>query len=247
MTKCRDENLAAWPRTEAVIRDQLAEYYGMITHLDGQIGRILKALKQSGMARNTIIIYAADNGLALGSHGLLGKQNVFEHSMRVPLIFVGPGIPAGKSTRAFTYLLDVFPTVCDVTGIAPPDRLEGESLRPLWEGRKEKLRDSVFLPYIQIQRAVRDEHWKLIAYPQIGHLQLFDLQADPDEQTNLIDSPRHAAQTRRLLQLMKQWQARSGDTLDVPSANKPFEKIDLTGKKRTPDQWQPEWIVKKYF
>jgi arylsulfatase A-like enzyme len=77
----------------------------------------------------------------------------------------------------------------------------------LWEGRKEKLRDSVFLPYIQIQRAVRDERWKLIAYPKIGHLQLFDLQADPDEQTNLIDSPQHTGQTRRLLELMKQWQA----------------------------------------
>lgn len=87
MTKCRDENLATWPRTEAVIRDQLAEYYGMITHLDGQIGRILQALQNSGNAGNTIIIYSADNGLALGSHGLLGKQNVFEHSMRVPLIF----------------------------------------------------------------------------------------------------------------------------------------------------------------
>jgi arylsulfatase A-like enzyme len=247
MTKCRDENLAAWPRTEAVIRDQLAEYYGMITHLDGQIGRILKALQVTGMAGNTIIIYSADNGLALGSHGLLGKQNVFEHSMRVPLIFVGPDIPAGKSTRAFTYLLDVFPTVCDVTGLAPPARLEGESLRPLWEGRKEKLRDSVFLPYIQIQRAVRDERWKLIAYPQIGHLQLFDLQADPDEQTNLIDSPQHIGQTERLLKLMKQWQAKSGDTLEVPSTNKPYEKIDLTGRKRTPDEFQPEWIVKKYF
>ena len=247
MTKCRDENLAAWPRTEAVIRDQLAEYYGMITHLDGQIGRILKALKNTGKAGNTLIIYSADNGLALGSHGLLGKQNVFEHSMRVPLIFAGPGIPAGKSTRAFTYLLDVFPTVCDVTGIAAPNGLEGESLRPLWEGKREKLRDSVFLPFIQIQRAVRDERWKLIAYPQIGHLQLFDLQADPDEQTNLIDSPQHAGQVQRLLELMKQWQAKSGDTLKVPSTNKPYEKIDLTGKKRTPDEFQPEWIVKKYF
>jgi arylsulfatase A-like enzyme len=247
MTKCRDENLAAWPRTEAVIRDQLAEYYGMITHLDGQIARILEALKQTGLADNTIIIYSADNGLALGSHGLLGKQNVFEHSMRVPLIFVGPGIPAGKSTRAFTYLLDVFPTVCDVTGIAPPARLEGESLRPLWEGKKEKLRDSVFLPYIQIQRAVRDERWKLIAYPQISHLQLFDLQADPDERTDLAGSPQYAGQIQRLMELMKQWQAKSGDTLEVPSTNKPYPPIDLTGRKRTPDQWQPEWILKKYF
>ncbi|MEK7707160.1 MAG: sulfatase-like hydrolase/transferase, partial [Verrucomicrobiota bacterium] len=96
----RDEDLAAWPRTEKVIRDQLAEYYGMITHLDGQVGRILDALKRSGQADNTLIIYSADNGLAIGSHGLLGKQNVFEHSMRVPLIFVGHGIPRGRSTTS---------------------------------------------------------------------------------------------------------------------------------------------------
>ena len=162
MLECRDENLAAWPRTETVIRDQLAEYYGMITHLDGQIGRILDALKKTGKADNTIIIYAADNGLALGSHGLMGKQNVFEHSMRVPLIFVGPGIPKNKSTTAFTYLFDVFPTVCDLTGSTPPKGLEGETLRPIWEGKKEKIRDSVFLPFLKIQRAIRDDRWKLI-------------------------------------------------------------------------------------
>ena len=150
VTNCRDENLAAWPRTEAVIRDQLAEYYGLITHLDWQIGRILAALKESGQVDNTIIIFSADNGLALGSHGLLGKQTVFEHSMRVPLILAGPGIPRGKSTTAFTYLLDLFPTLCDVLAIEPPPGLEGESLRSLWEGKKERIRDSVFLPFIQI-------------------------------------------------------------------------------------------------
>jgi len=243
----RDENLAPWPRTEAVIRDQLAEYYGMITHLDGQIGRILETLKQTGQADNTIIIYAADNGLALGSHGLLGKQSVFEHSMRVPLIFVGPGVPQGKSTGAFTYLLDVFPTLCDVTGIARPAGLEGESLRPLWEGTKERVRDSVFLPYIQIQRAVRDERWKLICYPKISYMQLFDLQADPDEKTNLIGRTEYAAHVQRLLALMKQWQAKVGDTLELPTESKAPEFVDLTGRKRIPDQWQPDWIVKKYF
>jgi len=247
MTNCRDENLAAWPRTESVIRDQLAEYYGMITHLDGQIGRILQALKETGLADNTIIIYSADNGLALGSHGLMGKQNVFEHSMRVPLIVVGPGIPAGKSTRAFTYLLDVFPTVCDVTGITGPADLEGESLRPLWEGKKQKIRDSVFFPFLKVQRAVRDERWKLIAYPKAGVLQLFDMQNDPDEMHNLIDAPEHKAETKRLLKLMKEWQAKSGDTVKVPEQNKPYTPIDLTGRKRTPDEFQPDWIVKKYF
>ena len=142
----RDENLAPWPRTEAVIRDQLAEYYGLITHMDEQVGRILAALRKSGQAEDTLIVYAADNGLALGSHGLLGKQSVFEHSMRVPLIIAGPGIPGGKSTEAFTYLLDIFPTLCDTVGIPRPAGLEGESLRPLWEGKQDRVRDSVFLP-----------------------------------------------------------------------------------------------------
>ncbi len=103
----RDENLGPWPRTPEVIRDQLAEYYGMITHLDQQIGRILQTLKSSGRADNTIVIYAADHGLAVGSHGLLGKQSVYEHSMRCPLIVAGPGIPQNQSSWAFTYLLDI--------------------------------------------------------------------------------------------------------------------------------------------
>ncbi len=243
----RDENLGAWPRNEAMIRDQLAEYYGLITHMDEQIGRILETLKQTDQADNTIIIFAADNGLALGSHGLLGKQSVFEHSMRTPLIMVGPGIPSGKSTAAFTYLLDLFPTLCDVLSIKPPADLEGESLRPLWEEKKDRVRDSVFLPFMQIQRAVRDERWKLIAYPKIGHLQLFDLHADPHETTNLIDRPEHAEHVARLQKLMQQWQTKVGDTLELPTRNKTPEPSDLTGRPRTPDQWQPDWIVKKYF
>lgn len=247
MLNCRDENLAPWPRPEAVVRDQLAEYYAMITHLDEQIGRILATLNQTGQATNTIIIYSADNGLALGSHGLMGKQNVYEHSMRVPLIFTGPGIPAGQSTTAFTYLLDVFPTVCDLTGVPAPAGLEGESLRLLWEGRKTKIRDTIFLPYMTIQRAVRDERWKLIAYPEISHLQLFDLQADPDERRNLIAAPEHRGEVRRLLALMKDWQTRSGDTLEVPTASKPYPPIDLTGRPRKYDPFQPDWVIKKYF
>ena len=243
----RDENLAAWPRTEAVIRDQLAEYYSMIMHLDAQIGRIIATLKRIGQFENTIIVYAADNGLALGSHGLLGKQNVFEHSMRVPLIFSGPGIPRGQSSQAFSYLLDVFPTLCDLAGVTPPGRLFGESLRPIIDGRRDKIRDSVFLPYIQVQRAVRDERWKLICYPKIGFIQLFDLQNDPNETKSVYDNPANATHVTRLLGLMREWQTRVDDPLKVNTTSKPPEKIDLTGKKRVPDQWQPDWIVKKYF
>lgn len=247
MMTVRDEQLAAWPRTETVIRDQLAEYYSLITHMDEQIGQILAALEQSGQADNTLIIFAADNGLALGSHGLLGKQNVFEHSMRVPLIIAGPGVPANESTGAFTYLFDLFPTLCDVLSISPPADLAGESLRPLWDGEKDRVRDSVFLPFINIQRAVRDQRWKLICYPKIGYMQLFDLQTDPNENHNLIDRKEYAKHVERLRKLMKRWQAKVGDTLKLPTENKAPERIDLSGKERTPDRWQPDWIVEKYF
>jgi arylsulfatase A-like enzyme len=243
----RDEDLAAWPRRASTIRDQLAEYYGLITHMDEQIGRILAALTRSGHADDTIVIFTADNGLALGSHGLLGKQNVFEPSMRTPLVIAGPGIPRAKSTAAFTYLLDLFPTLCDVLGLEPPPGLEGESLRPLWEGTRDRVRDTVFLPFMQIQRAARDERRKLIAYPKIGHLELFDLQNDPHETRNLIDQPAHVAHVARLQQVIKAWQAKVGDTLPVPTENRTPARIDLTGRARVPDRWQPDWIVKKYF
>ena len=78
-------------------------------------------------------------------------------------------------------------------------------------------------------------------------MQLFDLQTDPDEKTNLIDRAEHAPQVQRLLKLMSQWQAKVGDTLELPTESKPAPPIDLTGRKRVPDQWQPDWIVKKYF
>lgn len=247
MTGGRDENLGAWPRTEAMIRDQLAEYYAMVEHMDAQIGRILAVLKTRGLAENTIIVYAADNGLALGSHGLLGKQNVFEHSMLTPLILVGPGVPKGKSTAAFTYLFDLFPTLCELAGVPAPTGVFGESLRPLWDGSKSSLRDTVFLPYIQIQRAVRDERWKLIRYPKLGFSQLFDLQNDPDETRSIYDDPAYAAHITRLTAAMQRWQQKVGDPLVLNETSTPPPKIDLTGKVRKTDQWQPEWIVKKYF
>lgn len=243
----RDENLAAWPRQEEVIRDQIAEYYGLMSHLDEQIGRILATLKRTGLDRNTIIIYAADNGLALGSHGLLGKQNVFEHSMRVPLIMAGPGIPTGRSSMALTYLLDIFPTICELAGIARPAALDGQSLRPLLTGSRARIRDSIFLPYLKIQRAVRDDRWKLIAYPQIGYLQLFDLRNDPHETVNLIDRPAMRGHVRRLQSLMKRWQREVGDNLAIPATSRTPTAPDLRGERRQPDQWQPEWIVRKYF
>ena len=242
----RDENLAAWPRTEEVVRDQLAEYYGLITHLDEQVGRILAALDETGQAENTIVVYAADHGLAVGSHGLLGKQNLYEHSMRCPLIVRGPGIPQG-STDAFTYLFDLFPTLLAQGGVEAPPGIDGRDLAPLWSGGAPTWRQSVFLPYRDLMRAVRDDRYKLIVYPSVNHRQLFDLQEDPHERRNLIAEPGHRQTAARLNALLEGWRGAMGDTVPLSVAEPAPLHRDLTGTQREPDRWQPDWIVEKYF
>jgi arylsulfatase A-like enzyme len=167
--------------------------------------------------------------------------------MKTPLIIAGPGVPAGRSTHAFTYLYDLFPTFLGLTGVTPPDKTAGANLQPLWAGTVPKVRDSVFLPFQNIMRSVRDDRWKLIVYPQINHRQLFDLQADPDETRDLAGDSRHAAEIDRLTALMKSWQAKVGDKQTL-TVDKPKPKaVSFAGYDRKPDQWQPEWIVEKYF
>ena len=243
----RDENLAAWPRTPEVIRDQLAEYYGLITHLDEQVGRILAALEENGQAGNTVVVYAADHGLGLGSHGLLGKQNLYEHSMRCPLIIRGPGIPHG-STDAFTYLFDLFPTLLGLGSAETPPGIDGRDLAALWSGDGDAAwRQSLFLPYQDLMRAVRDERYKLIVYPKVNHRQLFDLAEDPAELRNLAADPAQRQTLARLEALLEGWRAAMADTAPLEVSNPSPLRRDLTGHDRRPDRWQPQWILDKYF
>ena len=241
----RDENLAPYPRTREVIQEQLCEYYGHITYLDEQVGRILSTLEVSGLARNTLIIYTADHGLALGSHGLLGKQSVYEHSMKPPLIIAGPGVPHGNSSEAFTYLFDLFPTVCAAAGATPPPGMAGRDLSPIWTARQPGVRASVFLPYTDTMRAVRDARWKLIVYPKINHQQLFDLKRDPDEIHDLASQ--NPEEVGRLTFLMREWQERTGDKQPLTTSNPAPYAIRFDNFRRKPDSWQPKWIVDKYF
>lgn len=191
----RDEQLAASPRDPAEVQRHLAEYYGMVSHLDHQVGRILQALAKTGQAANTIVVYVADHGIGIGQHGLLGKQNLYDHSIRVPMIVAGPGVPAGLRPEALVYSHDLMPTLCELAGVAVPPTVESRSLRPVWQG--ESLgRGSVFTAYRDLQRMVRRGSWKLIDYSVPGQphrRQLFDLRNDPWETRNLADDPAQAA------------------------------------------------------
>ena len=167
--------------------------------------------------------------------------------MGAPLVFAGPGIPKGAETNALCYLLDVFPTLCAQVGITPLEDLDGVDLSPVWTGEADSVREAVFTSFRHLMKAVRDDRWKLIRYPPIDHVQLFDLERDPHETRNLAAEAGHAERVEALTSLMREWQARMGDDdpLSVPTPKPP--RVDLTGRQRTEDRWQPDWIVEKYF
>lgn len=215
--KVRDELLLPSPRPPNLVKQHIADYYGVISHLDAEVSRILKALEETGAANNTLVIFTSDHGLALGRHGLLGKQNLYEHSMRPPLIVAGPGIPEGRHTDAFAYLFDLFPTVCELTGIPAPSTVEGLSLAPLISGRQTRVREVVFGAYQQFQRSVRTERWKLIRYPHVSKTQLFDLKTDPDEITNLAGDPGQAERLKEMWTLLEEQQRHYGDAIKLGS------------------------------
>ena len=199
--RIRDELLAAMPRSESEVREHIAAYYAMITHLDDHIGRVMMVLEQQGLLDDTIIVFAGDNGLAVGQHGLLGKQNLYEHSVRVPLLFAGPGVPQGCRRSALAGLIDIFPTLCDLTDVEIPESVEGESLQPCLDDADASVRETILFAYRHLMRGVRDATGnKLIETAAAGqaHTQLFHLRRDPWEQNNLAGD---ASQAEMILTL----------------------------------------------
>ncbi len=233
----RDEALAPWPRTAEDTKQQLADYYACITGLDHHVGRIFAELKKSGQWENTIIIFTGDNGLSVGEHGLFGKQNLYEFGgMHVPCVIAGPGIPKGKS-EAFAYLMDLFPTFAEFGGATLPEGVEGKSLVPIIAGRETKVRDLCYTGYRDCQRAVRDQRWKLIRYPLVDQTQLFDLQTDPHELTNLAGKPEHAAKLAEMTVLLAQEMTAHDDRAPLKVANpKPAAWTPPAAGERMPRQ-----------
>lgn len=209
----RDELILPTPRTPEAIRAELALYYAVIEHLDFQVGRILRALDASGQAENTIIVFTSDHGLAIGSHGLRGKQNMYEHTVGVPLLMKGPGIPRGARLGVQVYLRDLFPTLCELVGLAVPDTVEGKSLVSVIQGKAKSVYPEVFGYFRDVQRMIRGERWKLIWYPKIGRYQLFDLQADPGELHDLSARPELEPVRVELRGKLEAWQKQVHDPL----------------------------------
>jgi len=203
--KTRDENLLPKPLKPADVEEALASYYAQISHMDLQIGRILAALETSGRAQSTIIVFVSDNGLALGSHGLLGKQNLYDHSILVPCILAGPGVPRGASQSAQVYLRDVSATLLDLCGLGVPAGWDGLSLLPVLRGEVREVHPYLVGYYLDESRSVRTDDWKLIEYPKTKLTQLFNLQRDPLEVHNLAEDPAHAAILESMRGKLQAW------------------------------------------
>jgi len=186
----RDELLLPFPRTAEDVQQELACYYAVISHLDEQIGRILQSLDESSRRENTIIVFTSDHGLAIGSHGLIGKQNMYEHTINVPLVIAGPGIPAGQRLSAQCYLRDLFSTICELAKITVPEN-DGRSLVPVLRSEQKEIHPFIVSYFQDSQRMIREGDWKLIWYPKIDRWQLFDVADDSDELHDLIDDGHH--------------------------------------------------------
>jgi arylsulfatase A-like enzyme len=211
----RDEKLAPFPRTEFAVRTHRREYYGIITHLDAQIGRLLAALAASPRKRETWIFFTADHGLSVGEHGLLGKQNMYDHSLRVPFIVVGPGVEAGRRITAPIYLQDVMPTTLELAGVAKPEHVEFQSLLPLLSGAGQTRHDPVYGAYMDLQRSVTADGWKLIVYPQAQATRLYHLADDPRELHDRAAEPAEQPRIEQLFAALREQQARFDDPLDL--------------------------------
>ena len=177
----RDEALAPTPRTPHAVQVHRAEYYAIITHLDAQIGRILDALEAAGLRDSTYIFLTADNGLSVGQHGLMGKQNMYEHSLKVPFIAVGKTIATNCVIQTPICLQDVVPTTFELAQITIPAHVEFTSLLPLFSGKEMPHYPLIACAYMDLQRMVRKGDFKLIYYPPLDRYQLFNLRDDPHE------------------------------------------------------------------
>lgn len=211
--KVRDEMLAPFPRTEGDTRKQLREYYTIISHLDAQIGRIVDAVRTNGLENDTLIVVAGDNGLAVGQHGLFGKQSVYEHCLRVPLIIAGPGIPKNQRVDGFCYLSDIYATLAERLEVPVPTSVQSVSLNPAIKNPKATIRPSLYLVYKQYQRGVKKGQYKLIEYNVRGerHTQLFDLSKDPYEMTNLAPDKSYASKLAELRKELKALRVQHND------------------------------------
>lgn len=242
----RDETavVGVWRnRDERTIRNERGRYFACSENIDRQIGRVLQKLEAMGELDNTYIFYTSDHGIAIGRHGLQGKQNLYQHSWRVPFVVKGPGIQPGSRAPGNIYLLDFLATLCDLTGVPSPPTNEGISFRPVLEGRQAAVRDVLYGVHCggskPGMRCVKSGEWKLIKYDgnegTVHETQLFNLRENPDE----LLQEHHDPKVIGLTGVTPEKQQRNlADDLQHQEQRKRMEGLLLAEMRRLHDPWR---------
>jgi len=165
-----------------------AGYYAAISFMDEQVGRVLDELDRLGLRESTAIVFTSDHGYHLGEHTFWQKSNLHEEVLRVPLIISVPGLKPGRS-RSLVELADLYPTLSELLGLPVPEEVQGRSLAPVLKNPRAKVRQAA-LSVGRNGYCLRTDHWAFIRYRD-GSEELYDMDADPKQFTNLAASDDH--------------------------------------------------------
>jgi arylsulfatase A-like enzyme len=207
--RVRDELTLPRPLTLESVKGKRARYWASAAWMDHQLGAVLAAVRDSGQEGRTWVVVIGDNGLSLGDHGLLGKQNLYAFGgMHIPCLVAGPGVQPRLSS-GLAQVHDIFPTLAAAAGLAPElsKDVEGVSLLPAVRGLSDQVRPVAFSRYRDVQFSAFDGRWKLIVYPRVARTQLFDRQADPYELRDLSETANATPERRRLEAELAGWRA----------------------------------------
>lgn len=181
-----------WVRENDQWRNLVRSYLACSSFIDAQVGRITAALEEAGLADNTVIVIWGDHGFHLGEKGITGKNTLWDDGTRVPLVFAGPGITPGQRCTQPAELMDIYPTLIEVCGLTSRDDLEGLSLMPQLQDASTGRERPAITSHNQGNHGVRSENWRYIRYAD-GTEELYDMRSDPNEWTNVVQQPEHAA------------------------------------------------------
>ncbi len=234
----RDETLLGWPRTEEDLRREIAIYEMMIEEIDAQVAEVISTLDRHEVLDDVLVVFASDHGLAIGSHGLLGKQSLYEHSMRAPMILAGGGFSGGMVRDDFAYLHDLAPTILAACGVEIPPSMEGADLH------RPTDRDHVLLRYRDLHRSWRDDRWKVIWHPRIDRWQAFDLVNDPAETIDLARDPANTALVARLRRELLAARDAAGDDVDLLVDRPDDERFDHEAANKRREAGRHHWTLR---
>ncbi len=180
-------------------REAIQAYWASTTFMDAQAGHVLDALDRLGLADSTAVVFTSDHGYHLADHGLWQKMSLFERSARVPLIVAGPSVKVrGAVARGLAELVDLYPTLADLAGLEPTVPVDGVSLAPMLQDPTATVKDAAFTQ-ARNGYSIRTERWRYIEWDEGRQgAQLYDMNADPAETTNLAADARHAQTVKDL-------------------------------------------------